>query len=217
MSENRTEKPTNRHLKKAKERGEVAKSPFFAGALLFFGGTFIIRSFFSGAFQESLRVGLSHLQLEGAFYRIINPLLFPLLLTFSGLILIACGAHLFQTGWLWSFRKQKGKGARPIVVPLTMLGLIGVILYLNVQTTKIDPNFLFHSSEKQYNYFLKKIFCLALELGVTLLLIGFSDFLYQKWRFYKKMHMTPEEKQEELRESEGNPQMKKYSSASKRH
>lgn len=208
LSENRTEKPTKRYLRKAKERGEVAKSPFFAGALLFLGGSVIIRTFLNGAFQKSLRAGLTQLQLEEAFYRVASPLIFPLLLTFTGLIIMACGAHLFQTGWLWSFRKQRGRGGRPIATPLLMLALIGVILYLNLHT-KIDPNLLFLSPLNQYHFILKKLFYFCFELGVALLLIGFGDFLYQKWRFYKKMHMTREEKRDEMRENEGNPQMKK--------
>jgi len=72
----------------------------------------------------------------------------------------------------------------------------------------MDPERLFSSANEQLAYILKKLFVLAIEIGALLLFLGVCDLIYQKWRFYKQMHMTPAERKQEHRESEGDPQIK---------
>jgi flagellar biosynthetic protein FlhB len=49
---------------------------------------------------------------------------------------------------------------------------------------------------------------LALGLAGTLLLIGFIDYAYQRWRFEQSLYMTRQEMKDELKREEGDPQIK---------
>ncbi len=218
MDENRTEKPTKQKLKKARERGQVAKSTFLAGAVVFAGGVVLIwglSSLFASRFQASMRAGFSLLEkpeIKGAMGAVIGPLLLPLLITLFGILVIAVGAHLFQTGWIWAPEQikpkwRKKKGERRFILPLLQLAFIAGAGYLALRA-KLDPRLLFSSVEVQLVFIFKKLIFLSLEISALLLFLGLCDFIYQKWRYHKQMHMTPEEKKAELRESEGDPSMK---------
>ena len=218
MNESKTEKPTKRKLKKARERGEVAKSSFFAGALLFSGGVLLIWAmspFLKSRFQASMREGLIALRdpkIEGALQRVISPLVFPIAAILLVVLALSIGSYLFQTGWVVSFERikpkwRKKKGEKRLILPLMQIAGIALIGYFAIGK-KFDPNLLFHSPETQSAFFFKKIIFLSIELGAFLLFLGLCDFFYQKWRYNKQMQMTPEEKKEEVKESEGDPGIK---------
>lgn len=218
MSENRSEKPTKGKLKKARAKGQVAKSSFLAGALVFAAGVVLIgvlSTLFAARFRESMRAGFLNLKepsVEEAFKIVSLPLIFPLLIVLLSLFVVAVGAHFFQTGWVWSTEQiqpkwRKKKTQRRWVLPLLQFVIILGVGYLAIRA-KFDPRLLFSSTATQSSYLFKKMFFLAIEISVLLLLLGLGDFIYQKWRYYKQMHMTPEEKKEEQREAEGDPKLK---------
>ncbi len=205
MSDDKTEKPTNQKLKKARERGEVAKSTFLAGALIFVGGVLLIgalHTLLALRFQKSMKVAFKLTELDGAFYKVIEPLLFPVLSIMVAILLIAIGSHLFQTGWMWIWpKRQKRGGGRRYVLPLLALAVIGGVGYLNIRA-------FYLRSSIQVETVYRTLFMVALEIGALLLFLGLCDLFYQKWRYYKQMHMTPEEKKQEQRENEGDQQSK---------
>lgn len=219
MSEQRSEKPTLKWLKKARKRGDVAKSTFLASTLVFVGAILIIgglKHLFSERFQKSMKVAFLQLNepsLEGAIKIVFTPLVFPLLITLIGIFVLSIVAHLFQTGWLWvpnqiqpKWRKKRGE--RRIFLPLLQLIIIGGMGYLAIRMP-LDPALLFAPAAEKGAYIFQKLFGWAFLIGVLLLLLGLLEFFYQKWRFYKKMHMTPQERKEEQRESEGSPHKKR--------
>lgn len=216
----RTERPTKQKLKKARKKGEVAKSPFFAGAIVFVGGFLLLwgtGSILGSRFAESMRAGLKEtglkeIELEGSFHRVIGPLIFPVSLFLFGIFVIALASHLAQTGWVWSVERiqpkwRKKRTIRRFFLPILQFGVIAAAGYLAIRA-KLDPNFLFAPSKIQGEFLFKKIMILSIWVGGLLLFLGLCDFFYQKWRYYKMMHMTREEKKEELRETEGDPHIK---------
>ena len=105
----KTEKPTQRKLKKAKQKGEVAQSSELVGALVLLGGVLILWGF-SSLIQERLKLtftlvysSLKEPELDSAFQQAFTPLIFPLFFILTALFLIAFFAHFFQTGWIWSW------------------------------------------------------------------------------------------------------------------
>lgn len=216
------ERPTNQRLKKARQRGEVAKSSFLAGAILFLGAILLLRGlcalFFSG-FQKSLRIAFSYplsypLQdsLEGVFFKVVAPLLQPTLYAMVGMVVLAIGAHLLQTGPLFSIKKIEPKWGRKkterrFFFPLFVLALLTLCAYLMIRT-KLNSELLFYPIKGQIDSIFKKIFLLSYTIGIVFLFLGLGDFFYQKWRFHKKMRMSTEEKRREQRESEGDPRIK---------
>lgn len=214
----RTEKPSKQKLKKARQRGEVAKSSFLAGALVFVGGILLIGGLhflLAERFQMSMRAAfvlIGRPKLEGAFKMVFDPLLYPLAGILVGILAIAISAHLFQTEWIWAPERirpkwRKKASERRIVFPLLQFLIIGAIGYLTVRAC-VDPDLLFTSPTKQSNALFRKLFGLCLQMGAALLLLGLCDLFYQKWRYQKKMQMTREELKQERRESEGDTQLK---------
>ncbi len=211
MSEERTESPSKRKLKKARERGEVAKSTFLSSAILFLGAILLVwglSSLFYGGFKLSLITLLTQSELKGAFKNAFFPVLIPSLLILGGLSFLALFSHLLQTGWIWSFHKKKReKKEKRFFLPLLQLALITAVSYWAL-CRKFDPRLLFAGAENQLSFLFFRLLVLALILAVSLLVLGILDAFYQNARFHKQMRMTQTEKKEEQRENEGNPQIK---------
>ena len=49
---------------------------------------------------------------------------------------------------------------------------------------------------------------IAVALAGTLLVIGFADYIFQRWRFEQTLYMSKQELKEEFKREEGNPQVK---------
>lgn len=49
---------------------------------------------------------------------------------------------------------------------------------------------------------------IAIKISAFYLIIGFADFLYQKWKFKQDMMMTKQEVKDEYKNTEGNPEIK---------
>ena len=48
----------------------------------------------------------------------------------------------------------------------------------------------------------------ALKVGAALLVLAMLDYAYQRWRHEQDLKMTPQELREELRNLEGDPQLR---------
>lgn len=210
MSE-KTEKPTRYKLKKAKEKGEVAKSAELASAILLTGALLFLwglASLFDRRLKEVFCFSLQYSDLNDAFWEVFSPVLLPMILIFLGLMSLAVASHLFQSGWIWKFKKKKKGGQRIFLFPLLKLVAAGIVGYGAIRFEHPSLQLLFSTAEEKEEILFKKIFFVLLVLCALFLVLGIFDFFYQKWRFYKQMHMTPQELREEKKETEGNTETK---------
>lgn len=87
--------------------------------------------------------------------------------------------------------------------------LIGVIVYL---TIKDDWVYLYKFYEMPLNQAIELIGDIVINLGLKIslffLVIAFSDFAYQKYKFHKDIKMTKQEVKDEYKNAEGDPQIK---------
>lgn len=219
MNENKTEKPTRHKIQKAKLKGEVPKSSSLSGATVFIGGVFILwlfKGFFASRFRQSMLSTFSHWdgqQIEGALSDAFKPLLFPILLIMISVLIFAVLGNFLQTGWVWAvdsitLKWRPKKKEKRIVFPLLQFGVISFAGYFILKS--INPFLISSSASKQADSIFGSFFFTAFVVGGLLLFLGIIDFMYQKWRFYRQMHMTSREKREEQRESEGSPQIKSH-------
>src|ERR1051326_986517 len=233
---NKTEKPTQRRLQKARREGNFASSRDFVGGLQFtlivvvfmaFGGTWVAtlkrctRAVIQQAFNSDLdSAGLAQL-IASTFKQALAPVAFAggvLVLTalafqfastrmgFS-LTKLAPSAKHFQP-----FSKIKAipsQGIPSAVQAIFMLVLSAVVLYW-LALSNAHALFLFPLSSLDFGLAKKRSVCLeVLWKGAALLLVfGFVDLFRQKRVFAKQMRMTKQEIRDELKETEGNPQMK---------
>jgi flagellar biosynthesis protein FlhB len=196
----KTEKPSQRKLKKAREEGKVVKSSELSASLLLLSGLALL-----WFFGKSLKTGLVNifkevfgnlhtLELDEVAGKIFPWIAVPLLWIMGGLVLIALLTHFVQTGWVWKRPRKHQKGKSHILMTSLKMIVIGLIGYLSLQN--LSPSLGF-------SHLFEHIFFMLLKLALVLLLIGVGDWFYQKWQYEKQMRMTRQEVKEEKGESEG--------------
>lgn len=89
---------------------------------------------------------------------------------------------------------------------------IGIIAYLVYDTLKDKAGLIQLFYEISLNSALAQIGDIVLDMGIKIsifyLILGFADYIYEKFKFKKDMMMTKQEVKEEYKQSEGDPQIK---------
>ena len=230
----RTERPTERRRRDARERGLIARSAeLILSARMLATWTVVVwwTATFATSSAELLRASLSRsshdlLQSVSAVDLVgrmaawsLTQVGIPLLIA-SGAVLLA---HFLQVGWLWQPQHMLPQLNR--VSPLTGLsrllsaatigrGLIGFLklgLVMTVGGKLIVSEWphLMESAESELMSRLSTVGTVSVRLmssvAITLLVWGVADYFLQRWRFERSLQMTPEELRRETKEIEGDP------------
>lgn len=201
----KTEKPSQRKLKKARERGEFAYSAELNFALVLAGGLGLLwlfstvlsgrlKGIFIGVFS-----GLNILELEEGLKQVAQEIVVPLVVLLGGILVIALAAHWVQTGWVWSRKRGRKQRRSRLLFSLLKVIVIGGTGYFTLRSA--SPSL--HPSPLH-----ETLFSLLAKVALALLVLGVADFIYQKWRYYQSMRMTKQELKDEQRETEGDRQSK---------
>jgi flagellar biosynthetic protein FlhB len=233
----KTEKPTPRRLEDALKRGQFARSAEVQTVFVLLGGLMALK-FSGGELWRHLgnvqtsilghlhEVPLTASAMQG--YAIKAALMFaacagPIVLGALAGGLIAGGIqNRFQTAsealepkWerldpVAGFKRVfSGRSLVPTGVSLMKLTVIIGLTYSQVRTLLADPIFYTPVGVGRFGEFIA-----AAALGITwrvvlcLAVIAALDYGYQFWRTNRDLMMTKEEVKEEMKNSEGNPQMK---------
>ena len=106
-------------------------------------------------------------------------------------------------------RVFSGRSAVPTVVAMFKMLLIGTLTYSTVKHVLHDPVFTSSVSLTQFGEFLAaSSLKIALRVLLAVAVIAAADYGYQFWRNQRDIMMTKQEVKEELKSSEGNPQIK---------
>jgi flagellar biosynthetic protein FlhB len=234
----RTEHPTARRLSEARERGQLAKSQELSAAvdlaagivLLALAGGFVARSFIAlmRRVYEADSVGwetsadsvfpVARLAaMEGA------RVLFPLLLAAAA---VAYLAQLMQVGWLFTTKPLAPKlsklnpisGLKRIFSKRTTIksavNSVKLAVVLSIACAVVSrwvPRIVglpaLGATEAMLEI-ARMILVLAIWLAAVLLIIGFIDWLYQRWQHTQDLRMTKQQVKDERRSMEGDPQVK---------
>jgi flagellar biosynthesis protein FlhB len=233
----KTEQPTPRRMEDAIKRGQFARSAevqtvFVLGASLIalkFTG-YELWSRLAGAqysvlgHLHDIPISLDSLQgyaSQGAL--LLTICVAPIVLAAMGGGLLAGGIQShFQTASealeaKWE-RLNPVEGLRrifsirsfvPTAVALLKLTIIGALTYSQAKEILGDPIFLSGVDTARIAGFLAEASgALIVRVGLALLLLAAADYAYQSWQSNRDLMMTREEVKEELRNSEGDPQMK---------
>lgn len=244
-SEARTERPTERHRRQARERGLVAHSVELLTAARLVAIWSVLSWWFvkfATTASASLRATLEHAgptgfppstaiaQLRDLAWTFLASASWPLV-TVTALLLVA---HFSQIGWLWRWENSAPQWSRlsPIVglQRLATLATIGRALKLTLKATivvgvigfVVSPQLLISSASpstdvtNQLTTFGSAAVQLAAQVTLALLAYAALDFAWQRWRFERSLQMTREELREELQEVEGDPRLKSYRQAQAR-
>jgi len=236
-SDDKTEEPTARRLEKAREDGQVARSSELSAAavtisavsLLFITGGYVVTKLaekFAAGFNFDRKLVFSSNLLPAIFghqmleaYILIVPVL--------GLtVVVAIAASGATGGYLFSLKAVMPKASKlnPAAGLKRMFGVkalvelgkallkfflvTGVLVYVlndNIDTLNLIGKMALEPALATAGKLLAKA---ALLITLSLVLIALIDVPFQRWQFMKQMRMSKQEIKDEMKNSEGNPEIK---------
>jgi flagellar biosynthetic protein FlhB len=236
-SDDKTEEPTARRLEKAREDGQVARSSELSAAavtisvvsLLFITGGYVVTKLaekFAAGFNFDRKLVFSSNLLPAIFghqmleaYILIVPVL--------GLtVVVAIAASGATGGYLFSLKAVMPKASKlnPAAGLKRMFGVkalvelgkallkfflvTGVLVYVlndNIDTLNLIGKMALEPALATAGKLLAKA---ALLITLSLVIIALIDVPFQRWQFMKQMRMSKQEIKDEMKNSEGNPEIK---------
>ena len=236
-SDDKTEEPTSRRLEKAREDGQVARSTELSAAavtisavsLLFITGGYVVTKLaekFAAGFNFDRKLVFSsnlmpaifgHQMLES--YLLILPVL-------ALTLVVAIAASGATGGYLFSLNAVMPKASKlnPAAGLKRMFGVkalvelgkallkfflvTGVLVYVlndNIDTLNLIGKMALEPALATAGKLLAKA---ALLITLSLVIIAMIDVPFQRWQFMKQMRMSKQEIKDEMKNSEGNPEIK---------
>ncbi len=141
-------------------------------------------------------------------------------------LVLAIGLNIFQVKWKPTSKPLKPKFDRlnpvsgfkkmfsmdklmELVKSVAKIGMIFYIAY-DTLTEEVDTLKILYDLEllSAVIYIADFVINLGIKISAVYLLIGFIDFLYQKFKFKKDMKMSKQEVKDEYKQQEGDPQVK---------
>jgi flagellar biosynthetic protein FlhB len=233
----RTEPASPRRLEQAREKGQVPRSPelsTFAVLMAAGGGLMLLGGALGGSLADLMRAGLTldraaafdPAQMSGRLYDGVVATLFGFAPFFLLVAAVAILAPMLLSGWLFTFQALAPDFSR--LNPLSGLGrifswrglielgkavlkslLVGGVAALVVWSERTEILGLVNEPLEP------AIVHMAQLLGITflwvagaLLLVVVVDVPFQIWDHGRQLRMTKEEVRQELKETEGDPQIK---------
>jgi flagellar biosynthesis protein FlhB len=242
----KTQDATPRRRQKAREEGTVARSVDLTAAgiiCLGFTSVFLLGPYMIGRIQDSLRytmanaptIALSDPTFQTVFsnsmlifFAIVGPL-------FIAMMAIGVAINVMQVGFQVSPKAMELKfdrlnaianfkrlfsmrSAVQLVRDPLKLTVVGIVAYIVIRGEFDSFIVLADLSIPQLAATLGHLaFSIGLKIGVAILVIGIIDFLYQRWEMNKQLKMSLQEVKDEMKETEGNPQIKARARQIQRH
>ena len=236
-SEEKTEAPSQKRRDDAREEGQVAYSKEISSAALL-GGFLLLFYFGSGgmleSFQESFRYAFVNLnqgelsipmieQLSWAFFNQAAVLVGPFFIT---AILVGILSSVLQVGFqitlkplqpkfdklspLAGFGRIFSKQAfNELLKSIFKMGLIGYIGYYTfVEYTQEMQNLIDKDPRALIEVCAEIFGVFSFRLFLALLVLAMADYFFQRWDLEQKLKMSRQDLKEEMKQSEGDPQLK---------
>ncbi len=233
----KTEQATPKRLEEALKKGQFARSPEVQTVFVLCGGLIALRMagldawqrlayILTGIFTDLDRISLAQDNMQN--YLINGSLLFaicvgPIVLCTLIAGLLAGGiqsrfntaSEALDPNWdrvnpMTGFKRIFSVQALvPSGLSLLKLGIIGSVCWFGVRKILQDPIFFTVLSPAEIARFLSDTsFTLAWRVILVLSAIAAADYGYQYWKTNRDLMMTKEELKEEMKNMEGDPQLK---------
>jgi flagellar biosynthetic protein FlhB len=238
FAQERTESATPKKRQKVRTEGKVCKSRDLTAAveiLVGLLGLWVMGHFIAGNLVNFLRdtiafIGDGALLQTGWFYSLAVSALWTYFTSWLllGLLIavVVTAITIHQVGWTISFQPfqlnfgrlnpiagmKKIISLRALVELLKGLlkaSLFALVLYVAMRdklplATRALQIPIEHGAEQLWDL----LWDLSMRLAFMLLIIGIADYFYQKWDFEKSIKMSKQEVKDEVRQMEGDPQVK---------
>lgn len=237
-AQERSEKPTEKRLRKARQKGQVAKSRELVSVAVLVVGSigvalswkFMVQNFrelLEEIFQQASRSG-PDMTLDATifsnslnhFFMIIGPAVLAVTVAAVGLNLIQLKGFFFSfeamrisfsnVNPLQGFKRFFSvRSFAELVKSLLKLIIVGYAVYAVIHG---ERDLLLSLVDRDVAGIVAVSgalsFKLVLHVAAVMLFVSLADFGYQKWQHKKDLMMTKQEIKEEYKESDGNPQIK---------
>ncbi|MCS6950780.1 MAG: flagellar biosynthesis protein FlhB [Armatimonadota bacterium] len=236
-TEERTEQATPRRRQEARRRGQVARSVELTSVAVFLAVVLVLKSVSSGALQgamDSLRFALTHPHLTEfspalalAFTSSCFSYAARAFLPVIGVaMVVGIVINLLQVGVTFTAEPLAPNWARlnPIVGLSRLFSrraavesvktLLKVLLigWLTFSAVRADAAMLLRASEIDPLAVLmlvgQLLYKMAWRVGLAMLVLAVLDYGFQRWEYEKSLRMTKEEVKQEMKQTEGDPQVK---------
>lgn len=232
---NKTEQPTPKRLREAREKGDLCRSPEIpTAATVFVLALYII---LLGPYLYNKMITMVNIVFEsfylpyneafGKIYFVVSSIfvdiVFPLLFLVMGVALVA---NVAQVGFLFSLQTAMPKleNLNPSKWIKKVFSLKNAIeLLKNIIKVAIIGYFVYYVLQSYMNVFFKMqtssimglwviigeaIKDLLLYTSIAFCLIAVFDYLFQRWQYTKQHLMSKDEIKREYKEMEGDPHIK---------
>ena len=238
QQEERTEEPTEKRRREFREEGKVAQSQEVNTALLF-SAVLLLWYFYLPDFWERMQSFLAYFWREAGTFAITPDsvvhllvlslkrfavLLWPFLLT---ALIIGIAATAVQIGWLFTLKPLQPKASKmnpikgaqnlvskkalfEVVKSLMKIAMVAIIVATTVMANMEKLLALSQASlGESLALFVQLAGVILLKCALALLIVAVLDYLYQRHEMEEQMKMTKKELQDENKETEGDPELKK--------
>jgi flagellar biosynthesis protein FlhB len=232
----RTEKPTEQRLRKARSEGQFPTSKEFVSAIQFLAfvtltvsfGEFwflqvqgVTRQLLKKAFTISLTPQVLIALVRGLMVPVLTPLLWGGAVLFLAVLLAQLGSTGFgispsklapdikRLDFFSRIKSLPGQNFPPFLQALALVPLIGLVVYHEVAGNL--NSFLtlpWMSPQAGALRIAASLNTVLWRAGSLFLVVGLVDLVWQRRRYTKQLRMTKQEVREEAKEQQGNPQMK---------
>ncbi len=236
-AQDKTEKPTGKRRSKAREKGQVAKSGDIASVSALLAGLAVLwlmgggiyeqlasflRQFLGSVAQYKMsetEVGWLSGWILGLFFKITAPIM-------GAVVVAALVANLVQVGFLLAPDRLKPDFSRLNPLPgfkryislrslvelfknLAKLTVVGWVAYITVagEVGKL-PHLMDMDVAAAMAYIAQVCFRIFWRCILVMFVLALLDWAYQKWDFEKNLKMSKQEVKDEMKQNEGDPQVK---------
>ena len=233
----KTEQPTDKKRRDARNKGQVARSQELNAAFVLLAGFFVIKllweyiytniaEYSAYIFANLATTSVTSEAIMDLFLGMILLLLktaFPIMI---GIMIFGLGISFYQVGFVISTEKLEPKldnlnpingfgrifSKRSLVElfkSLFKILIIGFFLYLYLKDEiPFMPYFIYYDLPYSLAEVADKIFTMAFQVIGVIMVLAAMDYAYQLWQTTQDLMMTKQEVKDEYKQTEGDPQIK---------
>ncbi len=237
MSFDRTEPPTARRIREARDEGRVARSQELNAAASLLVGAWLLQSAGGRLITDiqcllvSAVTTLPSTDISGTW--LLDLILTDVLRLAPGVAMIVLGllftgvaVTIAQTGLLFAHKKLRfdlnklnplqglkrlfsAQGLSELIKALLKLVVVLWVSYTFLRSRVVE---LLGMGQTDFHTALHNwanlAITLALRVGSAYLLLALTDYAYQRWQYMRSLRMTKEEVKEEIKQQEGDPKIR---------
>lgn len=232
----KTEEPTSKKRADAKKKGQVGRSTELSTAFVLLSGFFLIKVLWEHIYSSIANYTayvFSHpnqtVDTENIiriFIGVIELLAQTALPIMFAIMLVGLAVNVFQVGLNFNteavgFKLDKlnpingfgrifsKRSLVELIKSLLKIAIIGYFLYDFLSRELLAmPQFIYFDLATSLTQIAQIIFDMAFEVIGVIIIMGLLDFGYQKWQTTQDLKMTKQEVKDEMKQTEGDPQIK---------